>query len=198
MDTIILLTSFSKDLIRKLLIVNTVLFLIFICVPSAETFAQNDTVPVSSYTIRDKIFTGGNIGLSFGTLTYIDISPLLGYKITPKFSAGLGVTYIYYKDNIVPNNNSSSIYGGRTFARYLVLENVFAYSEYEVLNREIYDDVRRKERRVNVGSFFVGAGYQQRIGGNSFMNLMVLWNLNENPYSLYRNPIIRGGVNIGF
>ncbi len=46
-------------------------------------------------------------------------------------------------------------------------------------------------------SFFVGGGYLQRIGGNSGMYFLVLWNLNDTPNSPYTNPVIRIGFNIG-
>jgi hypothetical protein len=163
------------------------------------------TKPPSSFH-PEYLFTGGSLAMSFGTFTYVDVSPLLGYRFTPKFSVGTGFTYIYFKDNRAPitnsstnyGSNSSSIYGGRLFSRYLIFESLFAHAEYEVLNREVYNELFRKNLRVNVVALYLGGGYQQRIGMNSFMNLMVLWNVNETRYSLYPNPIIRAGFNIGF
>jgi hypothetical protein len=46
-------------------------------------------------------------------------------------------------------------------------------------------------------SFFVGGGYNQRIGGNTAMYIMILWNLNDTPNSPYVNPIIRVGFSAG-
>lgn len=204
MITIPFLTYPGNSLIRKLSKPIVLVFFMLIFTPFAISFAQDSTKvvkhtpPAPSSFNTDNIFTGGSIGLSFGTLTFVDISPLIGYNITPKFSAGLGFTYIFYKDNTTAGSHGEFIYGGRTFTRYLLLENIFVHTEYEVLNRKIYDALTRKERRVNVGSFLAGAGYQQAIGINSYVNIMVLWNFNENRYSLYPNPIIRGGVNIGF
>jgi hypothetical protein len=34
----------------------------------------------------EKIFTGGNIGLNFGRITYIEASPIIGYSFIEKFS----------------------------------------------------------------------------------------------------------------
>jgi hypothetical protein len=172
------------------------------------SFASGDsTRHQAPRPLSERIYTGGNLTASFGTITYVYLAPLVGFRVTPKFSIGPSITYIYYKDNRVAANtgysnygggNSSGIYGASVFARYLVLENLFAHTEYEVLNRDVYDELIHRRHRVNVTAFYVGGGYQQRIGMNSFLNFILLWNLNESVYSLYQNPIVRGGFNIGF
>ena len=51
--------------------------------------------------------------------------------------------------------------------------------------------------RVNVNNILLGGGYRQWVTDNSFISLELLWNVNESVYSLYQNPIIRVGVNVG-
>ena len=165
------------------------------CLPFAA-FSQNqktDAPPAPPFSLN-KFYTGGNFGLSFGTVTAIDISPIIGYKITKDFSAGVGVIYMYYSD--AQYHFSTNAYGGRLFARHLIIENLFAHVEYELINRDAFD-LNDHLIRVNVTGVLVGGGYTQRIAGNSFFNIMALWNLNDNPYSLYPNPIIRMGFSIG-
>lgn len=42
---------------------------------------------------KDRIFIGGNFGGNLsGQNTYVDISPIVGYKFTDKFMAGIGAT----------------------------------------------------------------------------------------------------------
>ncbi|MGQ0828812.1 MAG: outer membrane protein [Bacteroidota bacterium] len=144
----------------------------------------------------DRMFFGGNIGLQFGTVTFVDVSPLVGYRITDKISAGIGVTYQYYhyKDNTY--DFETNVYGGRVFGRYFFTDYLFAHAEYEYLNLEAFDFFPR--RRVDVGSFLAGGGYFQRFGnGNSGIILMLLYNFTESVYTPYTNPIIRIGVHIG-
>ena len=140
-----------------------------------------------------KVFIGGSLGLQFGTVTVIHLSPLIGYRFTEKITAGIGFTYQYYRYRTY--YFTTSIYGGRVFARYIITDNLFAHVEYEVLNIETYDNL---ENRTNVESFLAGGGYRQKIGINSYFNLLVLWDFIRHPYSPYINPIIRAGVSIGF
>ena len=156
------------------------------------SFAQEED-NTARKRFSERIFFGGNIGLQFGTVTFIDISPLVGYQLTEKFSAGIGATYQFYRYRDRFNDFSTNIYGGRVFSKYNILENIFAHAEYEVLNLEAFD----LEKRLNVTSILLGGGYRQRLGGRTYLNLLVLWNINESAYSPYRNPIIRGGISIG-
>lgn len=171
-------------------------FVCILCCLHFAAFSQNqntDTPPAPSFNLN-RFYTGGNFGLSFGTVTAIDISPIIGYKITDKFSAGVGAIYMYYSDTRY--KYSTNVYGGRVFSRYLIIENLFAHLEYELINRDALD-FNDRPIRVNVPGLLVGGGYTQRIAGNSYFNIMALWNLNENQYSLYPNPIIRMGFSVG-
>lgn len=169
---------------------------------SSKTFAQdNPNAPPSppKKPFKDRLFVGGNIGLQFGTLTYIDISPKVGYKLTERFAAGIGATYIYINDKRYRGfEYSTDIYGGRVFGQYKIFDNVLAYSEFEVLNGEVYDDLLAEMIRRNITSLLVGGGYVQPVGGRSNIMILVLWNLLESRYSIYQNPVIRIGFNLGF
>lgn len=140
----------------------------------------------------DKIFFGGYFGLTFGTVTNIELSPQVGYHITPRFDAGLGISYRYYNDSRY--KFSTQMYGGNVFTRLFVFQNLFAYAEVEQINLEVLNLQYEYERKW-VNSVFVGGGYQQKMGERFAVNLMILWNVNETRYSPYTNPIIRMGFN---
>ena len=74
--------------------------------------------------------------------------------------------------------------------------------EYEWLNLSTptFDFVTNRyigNTRQNIGSLFVGAGFRQVFGRKSVVDMMLLYNLTESPYSPYENPIIRIGFGIG-
>jgi hypothetical protein len=144
--------------------------------------------------IIDRMFTGGNLGAQFGTVTFIEVSPLVGYRFTDKISAGIGATYQYYHYNDKVYDLETNVYGGRIFGRYLFTDYLFGHVEYEYLNLEAFDFQRR---RVDVESVLAGGGYIQRISDHIGIVAMILFNFTETAYTPYTNPIIRVGVNFG-
>jgi hypothetical protein len=161
-------------------------------------------------SLRDRLYFGGNFGLSFGNQTSIVISPIAGYYITPRLSAGLGFRYEYFKFNypgFVPYD--THIFGGSVFSRYTVIKSIgevvglggmntglFIQGEYEMLSLESqYFDLTNPSpgERFNLHSMLVGGGIYQPIGRRSGFLLTVLWNLNDSYNSIYSNPIVRIG-----
>ena len=179
---------------------KSIAFALVFIIYFTEVNAQEETpILKPKVPFKDRFFTGGTIGLQFGTVTYLDVSPKLGYRVTKDFSAGIGATYIYINDKRYKGHeNKSNIYGGRVFGEYRIWENLLAYSEYEILNLEVQDDFfPYLPTRKNISSLLAGGGYSQAIGGNSSAVILVLWNLLDSKYSIYQNPIIRIGFNIG-
>jgi hypothetical protein len=180
--------------------IKCILLFLFIFSVNSRICAQtegNDLRPKSDF--KSRLFFGGAFGLQFGSVTLIELSPLIGYKITPKFGIGIGPTYKYYryKDYYSPSAYSqTNVFGGSIFARYFIFENVFAHAEYETLFYNTYVPGYPKEMQ-QYNSLLVGGGYRQQIGANAGMNIMLLWNLNDTPGSPYTNPVIRIGFSIG-
>ena len=72
------------------------IFVLSICVASAMAQYQAAPAPAPSGSeLGNRLFFGGNFGLSFGNSTFVNVSPLVGYKINDYFSAGGGVNFIY-------------------------------------------------------------------------------------------------------
>jgi hypothetical protein len=180
------------------------LFLLFLISSLGLTATAQDTTDFYSkeqaqksaakppYNFREHIFTGGNFGLQFGTITLIDISPLIGYKINKRFTAAFGVTYTFYRDSRPPVY-TQNIYGARLIGRYFIFNNLFVHAEYEGLNSKwIY-----LKEPFTIYNALAGAGYRQAVSDRLFFDAMVLWNFTPSIYTPYNNPIIRIGFNIG-
>jgi hypothetical protein len=175
---------------------KTILFF-FLLMISQLAISQNDSIPKKN-PFKDKFYTGGGFGLQFGDYTLVQVSPILGYRINENLSVGIGAAYQYAKSNYY--NFSTNTYGGSVFGRYIIWRNIFAYTEYEFLNieyAELLSTNKIRKQRMNVSSIFVGGGFRQMIGENSAMVFMVLWNLDDSPYSPYVNPVLRIGLEIG-
>ncbi|MCX7862272.1 MAG: hypothetical protein N2449_04695 [Bacteroidales bacterium] len=155
----------------------------------SEQNAPNNTKNKFSF---DRFFFGGNFGLQVGNYTIIELSPLIGYRITERFSAGTQINYSYI--HVSQFNLSTSIYGSSAFLTYYLSKKIFLRSEYEWLSLEsryFNPAIYQTQKRFSVHSVLVGGGYREQIGERSYINLMILWNLNESALSPYQNPIIR-------
>lgn len=177
---------------RKIIISSIILSLL-----SSFSFAQalRDFNSQSPPTLSNRIWLGGNLGLQFGSQTFVQVAPMVGYRLTEKLTAGVTGNYIYFKDNII--DYSSEIYGGGVFGRYFVTDDLYLHSEYEVLNLDIPNVYGSGYTRSNVTSVLVGGGYRQWISERAGLDLMILFNLNQSRYSPYNNPIIRFGFVFG-
>ena len=161
---------------------------------SAQTKQEKPNSPFWS-----KVYLGGNVGAQFGNVTMVNLSPIVGYRITPKISAGFGVTYQYY--SIRTYNYSTHIYGGRIFARYQPLSFLFLHAEAEALN---WNCPRQEpwgfttERLWSPG-LLAGGGLTQSLGqGGSSIYIMALYNFLYNSCSPYGSPFVfRIGANFG-
>lgn len=165
-------------------------------------------------TLWDRMYVGGNLGLQFGTITDIEVSPHVGYNLTPRLSAGVGITYEYYNKKTtyyyyqVSPPIKTHIYGYNLFTRFAVIQDmgkffgigngisVIGQAEFEQLSLERkYFDVLgyNGEGRFWIESFLVGGGIKQAIGRRSSIYLLIMWNLNETTNSPYSNPIFKFG-----
>ena len=158
-----------------------------------KNIKKSENPTVNNFFSKDRLFTGGNMGAQFGNSTFLDISPLIGYRFTDDFAGGVGITYRYLSFNNGFNKFQNNIVGGRIFTRYNILERLFLYGEYEVLNSDWYQN----KKRINLENILAGAGYTQFIGERASISLMGLWNLYYSPFPVYNNPVIRMGLNIG-
>jgi hypothetical protein len=138
----------------------------------------------SESSLRDRLFFGGNLGFSSGTnsgisSTIVDISPMVGYKITDKLQAGGGAIYQYYQTNYYGANASYNNWGGRAFTRYMLYESFFPHLEFEYISldrRRIVNGVQEKYRQ-GITSLYVGAGYSVPLGDRSSLSLTILYNV---------------------
>jgi hypothetical protein len=169
-------------------------------------FAQADSSSASKQKPRrpfsDRINIGGNLGLTFGNVTYIEIAPVVTYRITDDWIAGLGGRYVYYSYNDPYYNFKfkTSLYGGTALTRYNLYRGLFVEGDFELNNT--YDlyiaETTGEIKRVWVPSVLLGGGYYQNIGGHSVFFLSILYDILQDPNSPYNGiPVIRGGVSFG-
>jgi len=141
---------------------------------------------------KSRLVFGGDAAVSFGTQqTVIGASPILGYRLTDRYSAGIGGTYYYFRWGPCV----SSIYGANLWNRYRINESLFLQGEYHVMNVPgLFETVSR----ANIQMLYVGGGYRLRLGERVSMVITALYDVFDEPLSPFSNPIIRGGLVAGF
>jgi hypothetical protein len=149
-----------------------------------------------------RVVFGGNFGASFSSSeSIVAVSPSVGYRFTERLTIGTGVIYQYNRIKLPPYDFQFNNYGARFYGTYQLTSFLVAHTEYELLDLEyitlnnfgIPDGTMRRQ----IGSFLVGGGYRQSFGSNSSVDILLLYNLTETPYTPYSNPILRIGFGIG-
>jgi hypothetical protein len=207
---------------RSAFILFTLLFLSSIIAPAQ----QSEKHKSSDFWHRVSVggYIGLQVGSVTGIVVSPDASIRIVDQLYG--GVGFTYQYYWYKNyytdyNIHPPqylNYSTSVYGGRIFFRYYLrslfdnfLGNIFAHTEYEYLyyirpykfdpNGNILDPYLNRfslgKDIVEINSLFVGGGYEQPVGGRAYIDIMILFNLNDTYNSPYSNPVFRIGFGIG-
>lgn len=159
---------------------------------------------------NQRIWFGGNVPLSLGfgssTLIQFGLSPMLGYKITPDFSIGprVGFLYSYYSQRLV-NGQVESVqplsWTAGVFSRYKFVDRFFAHLEYEYENEAVpyYTSNGFEVQRYDANNLHIGLGLLQGGGGGAMRSeILLLYNVNPSPFSSQSPISLRFGLNWHF
>ncbi|CAA7195116.1 hypothetical protein [Chryseobacterium potabilaquae] len=159
---------------------------------SASVFSQ---VAVGTTPQGNNKWTfGGGIGIGFGSNSafYLQASPRVGYKITDDLEGGV-VGSVSWQTS---NSFKSTMFGVGPFMNYYIGRSFYLganLQQYFINYKDKYYDYSTNEQET---ALYLGGGYMQRIGNNSFMQIglmyNVLWKENSSVFSSGLIP------NIGF
>ena len=155
--------------------------------------------PLNKLPFQDRLYTGGNVGFNIQSdlngvpWVFFEASPYVGYRITQKYSAGVGAKYMY--SGAKQYDVNWSIYGGNIFNRFLFNESLFGHAEFEVLRA--YDQNPNSSNyfeRALAPMLFAGAGYSSSLGSSASFQIMILYDLINNLNSPYQTSYIFGAT----
>jgi len=151
-----------------------------------------------------RLFLYSGFGLGYASNQFysqfnIGVSPALGYRVTDKFAIGPGISYTYNNYGFdgagVPSISTSS-FGVKAFAQYIVYQEFLAHAEYEVTRAELlgvdsngYLTGGKVSRTAT--SPLLGIGYRSQLGERAAADILLLYNFDSSYNSLYSNPVIR-------
>lgn len=170
-----------------------------------KTNTPIDTVKPSNKTARQlpetwwqknksKISTGGNLGINYYNGWVVQLSPLIAYKFNKYIMLGNTFNFAYY-ENGYGIGRSVSTYGVSPFARAYILPRIFLHTEYENSYIKVLNTSTPSSYIYN---WLAGGGITYPIVGNVYATLSALWVVKTNYPRFYQNPIIRGGIVVGF
>jgi hypothetical protein len=154
--------------------------------------------------LRERLFFGGSLGLQIGTVTNIEVSPVIGLWVLPRVAIAVGPEYMYYQDPYY----STSIWGGKAYSELVLIQDlnsiipvgihmgIFLHAEIESLSleSEVWNTAYASDRFM-IHTALAGGGISQQLGQRSSMNFIVLWVISGSGYGFYSNPEIRISFN---
>lgn len=192
---------------------NILLFAVFVVLPGAAVFGQQmDTLRVDTTQavqmlvpeapkgpVENKVFYGGTLGLSFGDYFRLAVTPMVGYKLSPRVSLGLKVQYEYTVDSRYAQEVTSHNYGGSVFARYRIHPKVYVHAEFAEMSYKYASGNFTSERQW-VPFILLGGGFVQPVSASTALFVEVLFDVlqdDKSPYAAW-TPWISVGVGVGF
>lgn len=173
------------------------LFLVASLICISQVYGQQDKSDKNKNNIEGSRFQlGGELALSFGTITYVNISPRIGYRFTEKLTLGTGFIYNYLKDNRFEDFDFST-YGGLLYANYVIIPEVMLVGEFQNLSTEGLSPLSDMKIRTPVSVMFLGAAYRTQLGGSSFGYISLLYDVIDDINSPYSNPYFGVGLQFG-
>ena len=144
---------------------------------------------------------GGGIGIGLGDSDYVEVNGVVGYRVTPRFTPGLRLTYRSREVTRGGGSINTNDYGASLFGRYRFWKPVYAQVEYEYLSYETVLSDRTRERQ-DFDSLLGGFGASFALSEKLSVFATALYNFSydsddvRNPYS---GPwILRTGVGYSF
>jgi hypothetical protein len=187
----------------KSFIISIALLFLLTMSASAQT-ADTTAVPPTTPELRPvkaaerKIFFGGTVGLNFGDYFRVRVAPMVGYKVTPKLSAGVKVAYEYVRDDRYSRQITSNNYGGSVFSRLAIHPRLQAHAEFAYISYEYAISDAASERSW-IPFLLVGGAYVQPISRKASAYVEVLVDVLRSDKSPYEDwePWISAGVTVG-
>ena len=158
------------------------------------------------------LIVGGGLNAGFGGgTTEVGVSPIIGYKFTKQFSAGVGIGYQFYRTPSYVDNANNTQYISENmvypslWGRFFVYRNIYVTGVFE------YDDIYLsgnaldnygmpyfEKENVQVPCMLFGVGFKQPMGGRVSAVLEALYDVLQLPNSPYLGqPVVRIGFVAG-
>ena len=182
---------------------KVILILLMTSLSSSILLAQDEEEKKGGFK-KENIFIGSALNLGFSSGVFqLGANPEIGYSITKWLDAGISTNLNYTSYRYIGSSDRWFNYGGGSFVRIWPVKFMFlsAVPEYNWITITTkYTDGRNSiKQNFNAGSLLLGAGYGNRIIGQSYSYFAIMFDAMNNTNSPYRDaenralPIFRAG-----
>lgn len=155
----------------------------------------------------DKIIIGGGVSATFGSYTSLYLAPSIGYRLSDKWVAGGGYTYMYFRSNLYyagggnykyGDTYENTIHGPNVFVNFFPFNGFYAGLQYEILNHDVpyYSGGTSPVYELQnewTSVFWVQGGISQKLGNKGYVQLGLKYNVlhdYDSPYGTAWFPVI--------
>lgn len=183
-------------------------FLVLIATFSSYNLvAQEDEEEKKGGFKKENIFIGTALNLGFSSGVFqLGANPEIGYSVTKWLDAGISTNFNYTSYRFTGYSDRVFNYGAGSFVRIWPVKFMFlsALPEYNfiTITRKYTSGTPSVKEKFNAGSLLLGAGYGNRVVGQSYSYFAIMFDALNNTNSPYRDaenralPIFRAGFAI--
>ena len=182
--------------------------IILILMFSGNSFSQSFSD--SEYESTRRHYYGGYLGIDLGLINQYEAAPLIGYKLTPTWHAGLGGKYMYHYDKRLGNVFRAHIFGpfiysdlvavkdlNKLFPFRLIDASFFIHGEFNMLSLP-QDQFDFKNNHPGKTRFFqpvglAGIGLRRHAGENKNIHILFMMDVSGDESRVYSDLIFRFG-----
>lgn len=156
-------------------------------------------------------FYGTYIGVELGLVNQFEGSALAGYKITPRWHAGIGAKYQYYHDRRFNQVFRAHIFGPLALTDFVVIKDMNEFMPFRFIDGAFFihaemnyfsmpvrhfdlDDKHAGKNRFFRPSWLTGVGLRRQAGPNRFFHVLVMFDISDHSRPVYSNPVVRFGL----
>lgn len=142
------------------------LFIVLSVDADAQSRGKKRTMQKSG-DFMENVWYGANIGLGFSGTGYesllaLELSPMAGYKFTPRFSVGPRVIfkYIHYRVSLGGPTQKYNFFdvGLGAFTRFKIIDEFFIHGEYNGIREQRINNIGTKTNYIKPHAL-LGLGY---------------------------------------
>ena len=164
---------------------KTLFISLLICLPitgisqyDIEKAAKDSSKRKSSnlYELKQNVYVGSALSLSFGRNTYLYAAPQMGYDLHKTFSVGIQGSYMYYRVLLFTGGiYAVNAYSGGIYAKYKPIDNISFETSLNLYNTDQIDPFITG-KRINTQSWLGGISYNRPFGGKGYGFFSIYYN----------------------